>query len=185
MYDSLFAKAVVMTQADEELAIVTLDCIGLLYPEVLKIREQAARLCGLNEARIMVSSTHTHSGPDVVGLWGSDYQHPGVDSANMGFLVTTAAEQVKLAFEKSKEANAVAAETVFGEPWVQNICLEEIDRSVAILQFTDEAGKAASSVSDNLLYGFRCMLKHIRFFPQCYYRCKRALSSDTYKDGMD
>ena len=148
VHDSLFAKAVVMTRGDEQLAIVTLDCIGLLYPEVLKIRQQAARLCGINEARIMVSSTHTHSGPDVVGLWGSDYQHPGVDSANMGFLVTTAAEQVKLAFEKCKEANAVVAETVFGEPWVQNICLEEIDRSVAILQFTDEAGKAIATLTN-------------------------------------
>lgn len=134
VHDSLFAKAVVVSHGDEQVAIVTLDCIGLLYPDVLRIRKKTSELCGFPEARIMVSSTHTHSGPDVVGIWGSDYEHTGVDSAYMSFLINTAAAQVKAAFDNQQDVIAVTAETTFGEPWVQNICREEIDRSVTVLQ---------------------------------------------------
>lgn len=141
VHDSLFAKAVVITKGDEELAIVTLDCIGLLYTDVLRIRKRTAELCGFTESRIIISSTHTHSGPDVVGIWGTDYQHSGVDSVYMAFLVNTTAAQIQSALENRQPAIAVTAETTFGEPWVQNICNEEIDRSVTIMQFKDQSDK--------------------------------------------
>lgn len=148
VHDSLFAKAVVLSHGDEQVAIVTLDCIGLLYPDVLRIRQKAAELCGFPESRIIVSSTHTHSGPDVVGIWGSDYEHTGVDSAYMTFLINTAAAQVKAAFENQQDVIAFTAETTFGEPWVQNISLEEIDRSVTILQVRNKEGKAVATLTN-------------------------------------
>lgn len=148
VHDSLFAKAVVFSHGNEQVAIVTLDCIGLLYPDLLRIRKKASEICGFPEARIVVSSTHTHSGPDVVGIWGSDYEHPGVDTAYMNFLVNTAATQVKVAMESQQEVTAVTAETTFGEPWVQNICLEEIDRSVTILQLRNNDGKPVVTLSN-------------------------------------
>jgi hypothetical protein len=148
IHDSLYAKAVVFVKGEEKLALVTLDCIGLLYPDVLRIRQQAALLCGFPEERIIVSSTHTHSGPDVVGIWGSDYQHTGVDSAYMAFLVNTAAAQVKAALDQRQAVTAHAVETTFGEPWVQNICLEEIDRSVSILQLRNDQGQTVATLTN-------------------------------------
>jgi hypothetical protein len=46
IHDSLYAKAVVFTKGDEQLAIITFDCIGLLYPDVQRIRKRAAELYG-------------------------------------------------------------------------------------------------------------------------------------------
>ena len=63
------------------LALLSFDCIGLLYTEVQRIRERTAAMSTFPVERIIVSSTHTHSGPDVVGIWGNDYQHTGVDTA--------------------------------------------------------------------------------------------------------
>lgn len=148
VHDSLYVKAVVFTNGDEMLALVTLDCIGLLYPDVQRIRQRTAELIAFPEDRIIVSSTHTHSGPDVVGIWGSDYQHSGVDSAYMSFLVNTTAAQVKAAWETRQDVTVHATETTFGEPWVQNICNEEIDRSVSILQLQDKQGKAVASLTN-------------------------------------
>jgi hypothetical protein len=148
VHDSLFAKAVVMSNGESSIAMVTLDCIGLLYPDVLKIREKAFKLCGFPKDRIIVSSTHTHSGPDVVGIWGSDYQHSGVDSTYMEFLTTTAAQQIKSAVEKKQKASVQVAETTFGEPWVQNICGEEIDRSVSIFQINNSEGKPIATLTN-------------------------------------
>ena len=137
VHDSLYAKAVVIKKENEHLAIVTLDCIGLLYPDVLRIRKRAAELCAIDASRIIVSSTHTHSGPDVVGIWGEDYQHTGVDSSYMNYLIHTTATQIQKAWNHQQTATTVTAETTFGEPWVQNICKEELDPSVSVMQFRD------------------------------------------------
>jgi hypothetical protein len=94
IHDSLFVKAVVIQKDSALLALVTVDCIGLLFPDVERIRALAASAVNILPQNIIVSSTHTHAGPDVVGLWGTDYQHPGVDSVYQQFLIHTAAEQI-------------------------------------------------------------------------------------------
>ncbi|TAE56967.1 MAG: alkaline ceramidase, partial [Bacteroidetes bacterium] len=148
VHDSLYVKAVVMYDGQSSLAILTVDCIGLMYPEVLRIRERVSAICDFPAERIILSSTHTHSGPDVVGLWGADYAHSGVDTAYQTFLIHTAARQIELADKAKREATVHVGETVFGEPWVQNICQEEIDRSLTMMQFTDAEGKSIASLTN-------------------------------------
>jgi hypothetical protein len=135
IHDNLYAKAVVISSGRERVAILTLDCIGLLYSDVLKIRQKVAGICKFPAERIVVTSTHTHAGPDVVGIWGKDYSESGVDNTYMDFLISTAAIQIKHAAESQQNAKAYTAETTFGESWVENICKEEIDRSVSIIHF--------------------------------------------------
>lgn len=137
IHDNLYAKAVVISSDKESIAILTLDCIGLLYSDVLKIRQKAAEICRISPERVIVSSTHTHAGPDVVGIWGKDFTVSGVDDAYMNFLILTAAEQVKRAYENQQKALGYTTETIFGADWVENICNEEIDRTVSILQLKD------------------------------------------------
>lgn len=146
IHDNLFAKAVVISSGKENVALLTLDCIGLLYSDVLKIRQKTAEICRFPVDRIVVSSTHTHAGPDVVGIWGKDFSESGVDDAYMDFLISTSAKQIKYAFENQKDAKAFTAETTFGEPWVENICNEEIDRAVSIIQFKDSQQKAIATL---------------------------------------
>ncbi|MBX2889416.1 MAG: neutral/alkaline non-lysosomal ceramidase N-terminal domain-containing protein [Saprospiraceae bacterium] len=149
--DSLFAKAVVLHDGQAALALVTVDCIGLLYPDIEQIRRRASQLVtniNLPPGHIVVSSTHTHSGPDVVGIWGVDYLHSGVDSAYMEQLIHTAAAQINLAAQRLQPVTARSAETQFGTEWVQNICDEEIDRSVTVLQFVGANGQNVASLTN-------------------------------------
>jgi len=149
--DSLFAKAVVVYDGKTALAIVTVDCIGLLHPDIDRIRRRAAeqvKNIPLPATHIVVGSTHTHSGPDVVGIWGADYQHSGVDSAYMEFLVQTAATQVVRAAVGLEGVTLRSAETTFGEPWVQNICREEIDRAATVLQFVNHKGNPVATLTN-------------------------------------
>lgn len=148
IHDSLYVKAVVVDDGKSALAIVTIDCIGLLYTDVERIRDRVAAISQFPKERVMVSSTHTHSGPDVVGIWGSDYEHTGVDSVYMKSLIEFAALQVKKAYDNRSKAFALTGESTFGEPWVQNICDEEIDRSVTIMQFRDLAGNSIASLTN-------------------------------------
>lgn len=148
IHDNLYAKAVVISHNNSHVAIVTIDCIGLLYTDVLKIRKKTAEICKMPADRIVISSTHTHAGPDVVGIWGKDYSASGVDDTYMQFLISTTADQIKKAFENQKSAKAYTAETTFGEPWVQNICNEELDRSLNIIQFRNSNNKAIATLSN-------------------------------------
>lgn len=148
IHDNLYAKAVVISHNNSHLAIVTIDCIGLLYTDVLKIRKKTSEICKIPADRIVISSTHTHAGPDVVGIWGKDHSASGVDDSYMQFLIGTTAGQIKKAFENQKSAKAYTAETTYGEPWVQNICNEELDRSLNIIQFRNSKNKNIATLTN-------------------------------------
>src|SRR5207249_4506090 len=69
--DPLFARALVMTdRKGVSIGLVVLDLIGFFHDDVEELRDELKRRHP--EARIdylAVASTHTHAGPDVLGLW--------------------------------------------------------------------------------------------------------------------
>lgn len=146
--DSLYVKAVVVSDGQTSVAVLTVDCIGLLYPTVEAIRSEIQNTLGDKAPQLVLSSTHTHSGPDVVGMWGSDLQHSGVDTAYMQRLIAVAAQQVVLATQRTQAVTARIAQTTHGEGWVANICQEELDSSLTVLQFRDLQGKSVATLTN-------------------------------------
>ena len=152
IHDSIYVKAVVINDGLSSLAIVTLDCIGLLYPDVQKIRAKASSMVteiDLAAERIIVTSNHIHSGPDVVGIWGANQLDSGVDSVYMNKLILTAANQVQKAANSMVRVNAYYALGEFGNEWVHNISEPgEIDRSLTVMQFVDKHGDNVASLTN-------------------------------------
>ena len=152
VHDDLFVKAVVISSKSENLTILTVDCIGLLYPQLLEIRRQVAANIGntgFNANHIVLSSTHTHAGPDVVGIWGPDIMHSGVDSAYIRFLVNAASTQVIKAWLNRKKAKADFSVTRHGEGWVFNISQpEELDRDLTCVRFRDKKGNNIATLTN-------------------------------------
>jgi hypothetical protein len=150
IHDSLYVKALAVSDGEAAFVLLTVDCIGLLHPALREIRRAVAvRMpdAGLDTACIAMASTHTHSGPDVVGLWGPDPATSGVDPEYMELLVTRAAETVKDAWYGRRPVRLRLAGTVHGEDWVYNISLpEELDRRLSTAQFTDLQGNAVATV---------------------------------------
>jgi hypothetical protein len=68
--DSIWARAIAISDEETTFVIVVLDVTGIGNVDLQKIREQAASDTGLAETNILVAATHTHSGPDFQGLWG-------------------------------------------------------------------------------------------------------------------
>ena len=83
----LEAGVLYLRQGDEAVALVTVDLIGLLRPDVEAIR---ARVTALPAERVMICSTHTHAGPDAIGMRGRGALgipfHSGVDPDYMEHL---------------------------------------------------------------------------------------------------
>ncbi|MCH7727783.1 MAG: neutral/alkaline non-lysosomal ceramidase N-terminal domain-containing protein, partial [Planctomycetes bacterium] len=104
VHDPLMARCVVLKHAGQKIALVSVDLVGLQYPETLKVRDK------LRDFRyVVVSSTHNHEGPDVVGIWGRSPIQRGVDEAYLRLVVDRIVGAVKEA-----DKSAVAATARYG-----------------------------------------------------------------------
>ena len=104
------------------LCLVALDLIGFQYPHVEQVRARVEHV--LPRERVMVCATHTHAGPDTLGMWGKGWLgipfRSGVDPEYMAFVVERAADVVEKA--KADAKPAVLKVATFDTPphWVRN-----------------------------------------------------------------
>jgi hypothetical protein len=71
-YDATWARAAVLRVGGSKVALVSIDVVGFFYEEVERVRDElyaAAPAIGVDE--VVISSTHTHEGPDTMGYWGN------------------------------------------------------------------------------------------------------------------
>lgn len=104
VHDPIFARAVVLRDGDQKIAMVVADVVGIFYPTVIEVRE---RLPGFSY--IMVSATHSHEGPDTMGLWGPSPVKSGVDPEYMKQLVDGCVKAIQQA-----DASAAKATSRYG-----------------------------------------------------------------------
>lgn len=79
IHSNLYAKALVLESSEEDAVLVTCDLIGVTSTLVASTRERIEKLTGINGKDVMISCTHTHSGPGsmpmrVVGKSDEAYQ---------------------------------------------------------------------------------------------------------------
>ena len=134
----------------DEVILLTFDCIGLLYPQLIEIRQQLkSKVPAINSNHIVMTSTHTHAGPDVVGIWGKDFAHTGVNEQHLQKIVNQAVQAIQEAYFSKKSVDLFYTNGNFGEDWVKNISEpNEIDRSVSVLQLKDKAGKNIATLTN-------------------------------------
>jgi hypothetical protein len=104
VHDPLLARAVVLASGERRIALAAVDLVGLQYPQVKAIRAKLPHL-----SYVMVSSTHNHEGPDVIGIWGRNPFHRGVDEAYLELVVNRVVEAIQQA-----EKNLAPVTAAFG-----------------------------------------------------------------------
>jgi hypothetical protein len=77
IHDDLWAIACVIDDGYARLGIVALDAIGFFHDDVVRMRQRLLADWKLDYA--VVCSTHNHSTPDLMGLWGPHPLRSGVD----------------------------------------------------------------------------------------------------------
>jgi hypothetical protein len=94
--ERLEAGAVHLSDGRNHATLVTLDLIGFLHPHLERVRDLLAGRHP-DPGRVLVASTHTHAGPDTIGLWGRALFGTipiasGVDDRYMAFLLDRVAQ---------------------------------------------------------------------------------------------
>jgi len=133
VHDDVYASAVVIQAGETKMAIVSCDLIGLLYPAVQDIRSKVASVPATN---IIIAATHTHSGPDSIGLWGQPEQGvSGVDKEWYAQMKQKVADAIEEAAKNLQPAvlRVASAEGVTGVSRNTRVA-EILDTSVAVLQ---------------------------------------------------
>ncbi|MCR4415018.1 MAG: hypothetical protein NUV77_21575 [Thermoguttaceae bacterium] len=70
-HDPLFARALVLDDGQTRLAIVVVDTLMMPRTLIDRAKERASKATGIPVERMLVSATHTHSAPSVMGALGT------------------------------------------------------------------------------------------------------------------
>ena len=77
VHDDLYARALALREGSNTLVLCALDLIGFFRLEVMDVAARVSK--HVPGTHIIIASTHTHHGPDTIGLWGPDNRTCGVD----------------------------------------------------------------------------------------------------------
>lgn len=89
IHDDLWAVACVIDDGYTRVGIVALDAIGFFHDDVVAVRRRLGPEPGLDY--VIVCSTHNHSTPDLMGLWGPNILQSGVDPRYREQVIATSA----------------------------------------------------------------------------------------------
>jgi hypothetical protein len=77
VHDPLYARALVLERGGHQQILVAVDLVGLFRPFV---RDTLAQIPDLPIDQVIVASTHDHSSPDSMGIWGHPPFSSGLDA---------------------------------------------------------------------------------------------------------
>lgn len=75
--DGIWARAIALRQGDTTLAIVAIDTVGYFNNDVEMVCEKLIENGVDDVDYLIVHATHTHEGPDTMGLWGKELFESG------------------------------------------------------------------------------------------------------------
>ena len=154
VHDDLWARALALWVGDEVLVLVVVDALGISMKRVDGIRERVRAAMPEAEApapeRIWVVNTHTHSGPDTIGIFGPEERLPdggmrgSYDDDYLETIEARAAEAVVEALSVRTPAKLFVASAHCDEGFVRDIDPPDLrDPYVGILAFRGAADDAA------------------------------------------
>jgi Neutral/alkaline non-lysosomal ceramidase, N-terminal len=136
VHDPLMARAIVLADGDRKIALASVDLVGLFYPVIENIRKRLPKF-----EYVLVSSTHSHEGPDTLGLWGANAFQSGVDPAYLKQVEDGVVKAIQQAEQGLRDAKAGIGEVQ--EPDLVHDSRQPIVKhdDLVALQFTDDRGK--------------------------------------------
>jgi len=102
VHDDIWARALYLTDGRTQLVLASLDLIGMQKPDLDAIAAAVGPTVGAN---VIITNTHTHSGPDVIGLWGRPWDLvPGWDENYIAYVKERATQAILQARQNARPA---------------------------------------------------------------------------------
>ncbi|TNE47461.1 MAG: hypothetical protein EP343_20030 [Deltaproteobacteria bacterium] len=152
-HDDTWSRAFVVETGDTTVAIVSVDTVGLFFDDIDKARKQIKqKLPPGSVDYILVSSTHTHEGPDTMGQWGPRKNGlPAGSGRNQPYqtwMLDRIAESIIQAYNNRKPATLRVGRTRTGAAGlVRDTRYPFIfDDTLLVLQAKDSSGETIATI---------------------------------------
>lgn len=153
IHDDLYVRVLAIQTEQTTLVLAALDLIGFFRPDVYEVVKtlNISETFRVLNPQVIIASTHTHHGPDTMGLWGPDMKTRGVDEAWMSATKEKIKATILASFSDLKPASAKWT-SVHARGLAKNARNPEIlDEELTLLQFTSADGRPLVT-----LFNFPC-----------------------------
>ena len=162
--DRLWARGVVIDGRGGRIALVALDLIGYFNNQVDIIRA----MVGDSVDYLIVHSSHSHEGPDTLGIWGPDATTTGVDPMYLDFVNDAIADCIAEASDTMTAAR------------VKSSTVQTAGLSLGIRVDDDGFGVADQKILDQFAQYEREGYGH---YPICMAKTQYSFSTDPHRMG--
>jgi hypothetical protein len=142
VHDNLYARCVVISSKGTVVALVSLDLLGLPLDDVKLIRSDVENIYGIDADFVIVASTHTHSAPDVIGIYGGALD-PYLMNEYVSYLREKVVEVIGLALDGMRRAVVQVGSVEVGGMTFNRRTYPEAgttDKELTALRFVDLEG---------------------------------------------
>lgn len=84
IHDELWARTVVFDDDVSRISLTVVDAIGLFHDDIIEIKQSIDPAYNITYS--IISSTHSHEAPDLLGLWGPEFLKSGVNQDYLSFV---------------------------------------------------------------------------------------------------
>jgi hypothetical protein len=146
IHDDLKAVAAVLDDGEHRIGLVALDAIGFFHDEVLAVRRSLPSSARLDY--VIVASTHNHSAPDLMGIWGPSDFRSGIDPDYRRAVVAGAAGALLDAVEALTPATVSNVEVPLaaGGLVADSRDPQVFDNTMRLMLFTAPDGRTIGSI---------------------------------------
>ena len=102
VHDKIWARTIVVDDGKSRIAITSIDAIGFMHDDVVDVRNLINKSSGITYS--VISSTHTHEAPDLLGLWGASEFKSGVNQEYLADMKRKTAQSIDEAARNLKPA---------------------------------------------------------------------------------
>ncbi len=102
VHDKLWARTMVVDDGQSRIAITSIDAIGFMLDDIIDVKEMISEASGITYS--VISSTHSHEAPDLIGIWGKSPFKSGVNQAYLADLKKNTAQSIDEAANNLKPA---------------------------------------------------------------------------------
>lgn len=95
VHDKLWARAVALSDGKTRGVIVALDAIGFMHNDIIDIRRIVQS--ELNLDFVVITSTHDHEAPDLIGIWGPSLFKSGVSQKYLNMVKSQSVAAIRAA----------------------------------------------------------------------------------------
>ncbi len=151
VHDDLWTTALALSDGTEPMLIITVDLIGYLFDDVAAVKARIKKELGVSPSRIFICSTHDHSAPDAIGLWGQDGK-TGKDEEFLSHVRGHVFDCAKDALSRLKPARAVFGKIRYDNPIEDSRPPKVINDMLLTMQFVDEENRAIATLANYAMH---------------------------------